>query len=350
MSLDERKMKILKAIISTYLETGEPVGSRTIARDSDLHLSSATIRNEMADLEELGYILQPHTSAGRIPSDLGYRYYVDHLMEERETEFAARESEFRKERQELLQKMDRMEEVLKNVADALAANTNYATLITTPQIKESKLKFIQLSMVDTRRLLAVIVVGNDTVRNLLMNIDESLANDEILKLNILLNSFLQGLTLKEINLELVHTMKVQAGMHASILEGIFNGIVEAIHEADDMEIYTSGATNMLKYPELMNPDHTTALLDTLVEKKALVKLVDDTVNQEERHGIQVYIGNETPVQSLKDCSIVTATYELEEGGTGTVGIIGPKRMDYQKVVNTLKNLTDDLDEIFNNKS
>ena len=350
MSLDERKMKILKAIISTYLETGEPVGSRTIARDSDLHLSSATIRNEMADLEELGYILQPHTSAGRIPSDLGYRYYVDHLMEERETEFAARESEFRKERQALLQKMDRMEEVLKNVADALAANTNYATLITTPQIKESKLKFIQLSMVDTRRLLAVIVVGNDTVRNLLMNIDEPLANDEILKLNILLNSFLQGLTLKEINLELVHTMKVQAGMHASILEGIFNGIVEAIHEADDMEIYTSGATNMLKYPELMNPDHTTALLDTLVEKKALVKLVDDTVNQEERHGIQVYIGNETPVQSLKDCSIVTATYELEEGGTGTVGIIGPKRMDYQKVVNTLKNLTDDLDEIFNNKS
>ena len=350
MSLDERKMKILKAIISTYLETGEPVGSRTIARDSDLHLSSATIRNEMADLEELGYILQPHTSAGRIPSDLGYRYYVDHLMEERESEFAARESEYRRERQELLQKMDRMEEVLKNVADALAANTNYATLITTPQIKESKLKFIQLSMVDSRKLLAVIVVGNDTVRNLLMNIDEPLANDEILKLNILLNSFLQGLTLKEINLELVHTMKVQAGMHASILEGIFNGIVEAIHEADDMEIYTSGATNMLKYPELMNPDHTTALLDTLVEKKALVKLVDDTVNQEERHGIQVYIGNETPVQSLKDCSIVTATYELEEGGTGTVGIIGPKRMDYQKVVNTLKNLTDDLDEIFNNKS
>lgn len=350
MNLDERKMKILKAIISTYLETGEPVGSRTIARDSDLHLSSATIRNEMADLEELGYILQPHTSAGRIPSDLGYRYYVDHLMEEKESEFADRENELRKERQALLQKMDRMEEVLKNVADVLAANTNYATLITTPQIKESKIKFIQLSMVDSRRLLAVIVLGNDTVRNLLMNIEDPLGNDEILKLNILLNSFLQGLTLKDINLELVHTMKVQAGMHASILEGVFNGIVEAIHEADDMEIYTSGATNMLKYPELVSPDHTMALLDTLVEKKALVKLVDDTVNQEERHGIQVYIGNETPVQTLKDCSIVTATYELAEGGTGTVGIIGPKRMDYQKVVNTLKNLTDDLDEIFNNKS
>ncbi|MBQ9157366.1 MAG: heat-inducible transcription repressor HrcA [Eubacterium sp.] len=349
MNLDERKMKILKAIISTYLETGEPVGSRTIAKDSDLNLSSATIRNEMADLEEMGLILQPHTSAGRIPSDKGYRYYVDQLMEERDSEIAAIEDTYRQERQELYQKMDRMEEVLKNVADVLAANTNYATLISTPQIKQSKLKFIQLSMVNTRKLLAVIVVGNDTIKNLLMNIDEPLSNDEVLKLNILLNSFLQGLTLNDINLELVHTMKVQAGMHAGILEGIFNGIVEAIHEADDLEIYTSGATNMLKYPELVSPEQTTALLDTLVEKKALVKLVDDTVNQEEKHGIQVYIGNETPVQSLKDCSIVTATYELAEGGTGTVGIVGPKRMDYRKVVKTLRNLTDDLNEIFNSQ-
>lgn len=350
MSLDDRKMKILKTIISTYLETGEPVGSRTIAKDSDLHLSSATIRNEMADLEELGYILQPHTSAGRIPSDLGYRYYVDRMMEEHVQELKEREEEIAEERERMIQKMDRMEEMLKNVADLLAVNTNYATLVTTPHVREAKLKFIQLSMVDSRRLLAVIVVGNDKVKNLLMKLDQTLTNDEVLKLNILLNSFLQGLTLNEINLELVQTMKIQAGMHADILESIFNGIVDAIHEANDMEIYTSGATNMLKYPELMNPVQSTALLNTLVEKKALVKLVDDTVNQEEKHGIQVYIGSENEVQSLKDCSIVTATYELEEGGTGTVGIIGPKRMDYRKVVHTLKNLTADLDEIFKKKS
>lgn len=350
MSLDDRKMKILKTIISTYLETGEPVGSRTIAKDSDLHLSSATIRNEMADLEELGYILQPHTSAGRIPSDLGYRYYVDRMMEEHVQELKEREEEMAEEREQMIQKMDRMEEMLKNVADLLAVNTNYATLVTTPHIREAKLKFIQLSMVDSRRLLAVIVVGNDKVKNLLMKLDQTLSNDEVLKLNLLLNSFLQGLTLNEINLELVQTMKIQAGIHSDILENIFNGIIDAIHEANDMEIYTSGATNMLKYPELMNPVQSTALLNTLVEKKALVKLVDDTVNQEEKHGIQVYIGSENQVQSLKDCSIVTATYELEEGGTGTVGIIGPKRMDYRKVVHTLKNLTADLDEIFKKKS
>ena len=348
MELTERKMKILKAIISKYLETGDPVGSRTISKDPELNLSSATIRNEMADLEEMGYIIQPHTSAGRIPSDLGYRYYVNLLMEEQE-DLKERDAEREQEHRELLQKVDRMEVVLKNVADSLAVNTNYATLVSTPQIGEAKLKFIQLSMVDSRRLLVVIVVGNETVKNVILPIDEPLANDEVLKLNILLNSFLQGLTLNDINLQLVHAMKVQAGMHANILEGIFEGIVEAIHEADNMQIYTSGATNMLKYPELVNPESTSEILDTLVEKKALVKLVDETVNQEDRHGIQVYIGNENQVQSLKDCSIVTATYRLEEGGTGTVGIIGPKRMDYRKVVSTLRKLTDDLDEIFNKK-
>ncbi len=350
MTLSDRKMKILKALISTYLRTGEPVGSRTIAKDSDLNLSSATIRNEMADLEEMGLILQPHTSAGRIPSDAGYRIYVDQLMEEKDNELAELEERSMRERDELLNRMDRMEEMLKNVADVLAQDTNYASLITTPQIKESKLKFIQLSMVDSSRLLAVIVIGNETVKNILMNVEDPLSNEEVLKLNILLNSFLQGLTLKEINLELVHKMQVQAGMHAGILAEVFQGIVEAIHSADDLEIFTSGATNMLKYPELVNPGQTTALLDTLVEKKQLVKLVDDTVNTREKHGIQVYIGNENQVQSLKDCSIVTSTYELKEGGTGTVAIIGPKRMDYQKVVRTLQNLTSDLDDIFNNKT
>ena len=258
MELSERKMKILKAIIATYLKTGEPVGSRTISKDTDLHLSSATIRNEMADLEELGYIIQPHTSAGRIPSDLGYRYYVNLLMEENE-EMQDREREREKEHQDLINKMDRMEEVLKNVADTLAANTNYATMISAPQYSEAKLKFIQLSMVDSRRLLVVIVVGNETVKNVIMNVDDPLQNDEVLKLNILLNSFLQGLTLGDINLELVHTMKVQAGMHAAILEGIFQGIVDAIHEADNTKIYTSGTTNIFRYPELMDPEKTTEL-------------------------------------------------------------------------------------------
>ena len=342
MDLDERKQKILNALIANYLETGEPVGSRTISKYTDLNLSSATIRNEMADLEEMGYIIQPYTSAGRIPSDQGYRFYVDQMMIQRKEEEG--------ERKALLAKVDKMENLLQQVARVLAMNTNYATMVTAPQYKDTKLKFIQLSQVDENQLLAVIVVEGNVVKNKLIDVEEPLANDEVLKLNILLNSFLQGLSLQEINLELMQTMRIQAGMHAPILEHIFTGITDAIAKARELEVYTSGTTNILKYPELGSLERASQLLGVLEEKKALVELIDEARQENGNdQNIQVYIGEEAPVQNMKDCSIVTATYELEEGVKGTIGIIGPKRMDYEKVVATLKDLTDELDAIFKKK-
>lgn len=342
MELNERKKKILHSIIMNYLETGEPVGSRTISKSPDIQLSSATIRNEMADLEEMGLILQPYTSAGRIPSDLGYRYYVDQLMQEKEAEEEKKEA--------LLQRVDRMEIMLKQVASVLASNTNYATMVTAPQYKNSHVKFVQLSQVDEESLLAVIVIEGNVVKNHLIRVSDPLMNDEVLKMNVLLNSFLQGLSLRDINLELIQTMKIQAGVHSDILDCVLEEIAAAIKEADELEIYTSGATNILKYPELGNPETATRLLDTLVEKKALTKLVDEAQELDDEHtGIQVYIGNEMKMKNMKDCSLVTATYELDGGGTGTIGIIGPKRMNYKKVVKTLKNLTGELDEIFKKK-
>ena len=342
MELDERKLKILKAIITNYLETGEPVGSRTISKYTDLNLSSATIRNEMADLEELGYIMQPHTSAGRIPTDAGYRLYVDRIM-------ADKDGEMEEMKTHLLERVDKMESLLKQVAKVLAYNTNYATLVTAPQYQNSKLKFIQLSQVDEGQLLAVIVVDGNVIKNKLMNVDRLLGNDEVLKLNVLLNTFLQGASLQDINLEMIQTIKTQAGEFADIMENVFQGIAEAIHEADEVEIYTSGTTNMLKYPELGNIEQTTKLLEALEDRQGLNDLIDDTINNDNSNGIQVYIGEEAPVSSMKDCSIVTATYELAEGGKGTIGIIGPTRMDYEKVVSTLKNLTGELDTIFKKK-
>lgn len=342
MELDDRKLKILKAIISNYLETGEPVGSRTISKYTDLNLSSATIRNEMADLEELDLITQPYTSAGRIPTDKGYRLYVDQMMVEKDTEMEEMKTQ-------LLERVDKMESLLKQVAKVLAYNTNYATLVTAPQYQNSKLKFIQLSQVDENQLLAVIVVDGNVIKNKLMQVERMLANDEILKLNVLLNTFLQGASLQDINLEMIQTIKTQAGEFADIMENIFQGIAEAIHEADQVEIYTSGTTNMLKYPELGNIEQTTKLLEALEERQGLDELIDESMHSESANGIQVYIGEEAPVSNMKDCSIVTATYELAEGAKGTIGIIGPKRMDYQKVVSTLKNLTGELDTIFKKK-
>ncbi len=338
MELDERKKKILKAIVSNYLETGEPVGSRTISKYTDLNLSSATIRNEMADLEEMGYIIQPHTSAGRIPTDAGYRFYVDRLMEEKE--------EIEEVRSSLLERVDRMELLLKQVAKVLAYNTNYATMVTAPNYNNKTVKFIQLSQVDYDNLLAVIVVDGNIIKNQMIHVDVGLDNEDVLKFNILLNTFLQGASLEDINLEMIQAMKKQAGDYGVILDQIFQGITDAIHEAKDVEIYTSGATNILKYPELGDINKASELLETIEDKEELNHLLKETINKDDSTGIQVYIGNESSSQNMKDCSLVTATYQMPEGAKGTIGILGPKRMDYKKVVNTLKNLTIELDDIF----
>jgi len=340
--LDERKLKILQAIIHNYLETGEPVGSRTISKYTDLNLSSATIRNEMADLEELGYIVQPHTSAGRIPSDKGYRLYVDLLLHEKVQEVEAM-------KELLLQKADRLENILQQVAKMLAMNTNYATMVTTPQYKK-KVKFIQLTEVEENSILTVIVFERNIVKNKIIHVSAPLSKETILKLNIVLNTFLQGLDLAEINLPVITQMKEQAGEYRALVNDILDAIMQAVMEEDDIEMFTSGATNILKYPELCDRDKASDLLYTLEEKKMLTEFIQDKMEDEECRGIQVYIGDETPVESMKDCSVVTATYEIEEGVYGKVGIIGPKRMDYHKVVNTLQSLMVQLDDIFRKKT
>nr|WP_206762698.1 heat-inducible transcriptional repressor HrcA [Mobilitalea sibirica] len=340
--MDERKLKILQAIIHNYLETGEPVGSRTISKYTDLNLSSATIRNEMSDLEEMGYIVQPHTSAGRIPSDKGYRLYVDMLLKDK-----MKEVEDMKEI--LVQKADRLESLLQQVAKLLAVNTNYTTMVSTPQYKK-KVKFLQLTEVDDNQLLAVIVFERNIVKNKIIQLSTSLNKETILKLNIVLNTFLQGLDLSEINLPVITKMKEQAGDYRTIVNDILDAIMQAVSEEDDIEIYTSGTTNILKYPELSDREKACELLYTLEEKKMLTEIIQDKMDGEENRGIQVYIGDESPVKSMKDCSVVTATYEIEEGVYGKVGIIGPKRMDYEKVVSTLQTLMVQLDDIFKKKT
>lgn len=337
--LDERKTKILNAIIRNYLETGEPVGSRTISKYSDLNLSSATIRNEMSDLEELGYIVQPHTSAGRIPSDLGYRFYVDNLMEQKERE-VTQIKEF------MIERTEKMEQVLKQVVKLLANNTNYATMISAPSFHRNKVKFIQLSQVDAEQILAVIVTEGNIVKNKMISVEEPLDNETMLKLNILLNTSLNGLSLEEINLAAIARLKEQAGIHSNIISDVLDAVAAAVQEDEDLQIYTSGATNIFKYPELSDSSKAVELISAFEEKQQLASLVNRTLSGQEETGIQVYIGNESPVATMRDCSVVTATYELGEGIQGTIGIIGPKRMDYENVVDNLKTLKVQLDNIF----
>ncbi len=337
--LDGRKKKILKAIIKTYLETGEPVGSRTISKFTDLNLSSATIRNEMSDLEEMGYIHQPHTSAGRIPSDKGYRLYVDALM-------AAKDEEIAEIKELMIEKTDKMEKVLKQVVKTLARDTNYATLISAPSFSNDRLKFIQLSRLNSLQLVVVVVTAGNRIRNEIIDLEERMSDDTIFKLNFLLNNTLNGIPAAEINLGMIAHLKEQAGEYGEVVGSVLDAVANVIQVDEDLEIYTSGATNIFKYPELSDSAKASEFISTFEEKQQLADLVKETMADEENTGIQVYIGDEAPIKTMKDCSVVTATYELGEGIRGTIGIVGPKRMDYENVVDSLKMLRAQLDTMF----
>ncbi len=341
MELSERKIKILQTIIRTYLETGEPVGSRTISKDTDLNLSSATIRNEMSDLEEMGYIIQPHTSAGRIPTDKAYRLYVDTMLDDKKIEV-------QNLKDELEHKAGRMDALLKQIARFLASNTNYATMVSGPRYKSKKVKFIQITPVDEHNLLTVIVLDNNVVRNQILKIDEAVDQELIVKLNFILNTTLNGLDVTEMNLAIIRNIKEQTGSHTKVIDAVLELIGNTLTEDDDLKIYTSGATNFLKYPELSSKSETTELLNAFEEKKIINNWLEATDQSDgsETHDIQIYIGNETKVDTMKDCSMVTATYKIHEGVYGKIGIIGPKRMDYDKVVSTLQSLMTQLDDIF----
>ena len=343
MELNERKQKILEAIIRNYMETGEPVGSRTVSKYTDLNLSSATIRNEMSDLEEMGYILQPHTSAGRFPWDKAYRLYVDTILQRKDEEVS--------EMKELMvEKADKIDLLLQQVAKLLAQNTNYTSMVTKPKYQHKRIKFIQLNQMSERQLLVIVVLDNNHVSNKFINLMTDADENVIAQMNFLMNTALTGLDFTEINMAIMQQIKEKAGEYGELASSILDCISEVMTEEDDSEIYTSGATNILKYPELSDKEKMTGLLSTFEEKQMLSAWANDEPPEDDKeHGIQVYIGEESPVESMKDCSVVTATYRIKEGVYGKIGIVGPKRMDYEKVVGTLENCMQQLDDIFKKK-
>ena len=346
MELPDRKMRILKAIVRNYLETGEPVGSRTISKMTDLKLSSATIRNEMADLEEMGLITQPHTSAGRIPTDAGYRLYVDDMLSSERRELQDERKELLDMRDFLVQKQDKLELLLQKVAKTLAVSTNYASMISSPTTRSSKIKFIQLSQVDPNNVLAVIVIEGNLIRNKVIPIEEELSAENMLKLNMLLNTNLCGLAVEEITLGLIEGIKRNAGIHTAIINDVIDAAAFFVNDTATTEIYTSGANNIFRYPELADHQRASEIISDFEEKQALSSIVQETLAAEGQNGIQVYIGDEMPVARMRDCSVVTATYEQGEGMKGTIGIIGPKRMDYDKVVRVMQEIMNQLDDLY----
>ena len=242
----------------------------------------------MSDLEEDGFIIQPHTSSGRIPTDKGYRFYVDHMLkqiDEREKKVSERE-------ELIIEKMDKVDAMMENMAKVLANNTNYATMVTTPKSLGNKIKFVQLSLLEDKQLLLTVVSDKNRVINKILDVEEDVNQEMIVRLNVALNTALAGLTLEEINLGVITALTKQAGKMEHLVNEVMQAITEAIATEEQMKIYTSGATNIFKYPELSDKERASKLLTTLEEKSQLTELVKEG---DDSTGIQVYIGKYTSV-------------------------------------------------------
>lgn len=344
MDLGERKLKILEAIISNYLDTAEPVGSRTISKNYDLGVSPATIRNEMADLEDLGFIMQPHTSAGRIPSDKGYRLYVDMLMAAKE-----RNEKHMEYVEALVASAGRIENMLQEIASAIAKETNLTAVVSTPQYTKCTVKNIQLIELEANKVLAVVVTDGNMANNYVFEVAVPVNQKELNRLSFILNEKLHGLNVEEINLPLIEEMKAFAGNQDEVIGKVLEVIFQSVKNNESTEIFTSGTLNMLRLPEFSNLEKATTLMETL-EKKDQIRQLLLTGYEEadyEHDGVSVKIGAETGIEEMSDCSLITTTYHIDGKPLGVIGVIGPKRMDYENAITSLKCLIKQIEHKMN---
>lgn len=342
MDLNDRKRKILQAVIDEYIGTAEPVGSRAISKVKDLGLSSATIRNEMADLEEMGYLIQPHTSAGRVPSDAGYRFYVNSLM----TRYRLGMEAIENLHLELERRVSQLDKIIKKAGTITAALTDYTTFVTTPEQNTAKIKKIDVIDLGENKSLLIVVTHDGLVRNRMLNLSPGHDNTE--KLGYILTTKLAGLTCDEIDFskiqEIERTVSLNMEISSMVLVNILNFVYETISDISSQEIYIDNAQSILSFPEYRDVAKAKKLYGFLENKNNLKKLLADGGKGD---GIHVTIGSENVPEELKDCSLVTAEYVLNNKSVGKLGVIGPKRMDYAKVFASLDLISTHIDRILN---
>ncbi len=340
MELSDRKKKILQAIIDEYMGTAEPVGSRAISKRNELGLSSATIRNEMADLEEMGFLVQPHTSAGRIPSDMGYRFYVNSLMHRYQMSVEAIE----RMRRELEQKVNRLELVIKKASIIASLLTDYTTVISTPEMNGAEIMRFELVPLGNGVVMIVIITKAGALKNKVvhMGIDEKTTQ----ALSAILNRGLSGMAARDITFAKIQAMQaeIEASMELApkILVNILNFIYEAVEAFDETEVYVENAKSILRYPEYSDVEKARRMLTFLEDEKNLKALI---ASGKDENGVNIKIGAENQFEELADCSLVAVDYSVGGNPVGTLGVIGPKRMDYAKVIASLDCISKHIDSI-----
>ncbi len=323
--ISERMRLILKSIIDDYILTAEPVGSRTISRTSSLHLSPATIRNVMADLEELGLISQPHPSAGRIPTEKGFRFYVDFMMDvtaltnQEQEVIRSRYSGHPIEGRDLFQETCRI----------LSSSSHYLGVVWAPRIGSIVLQHIEFVRLKKYLVLAILVTTAGLVQNRMIEVEEDFSQSDLDHLSDYMNHLLTGLTLHQAREKILEQMRVEKNTYDRLLEQALNLGQRALSPFDDTDIFIEGRTNILNEPEFCNISRMTDLFRAFEEKATLVKLLDKLI---EAKGVQIAIGSESQVQEMEGCSLVTATYGCAGRVWGALGVIGPRRMNYSRVI------------------
>lgn len=334
MEMDERKIKILLAIVNDYINTAEPVGSRTIAKKYDLGISSATIRNEMADLEDMGYLEQLHTSSGRKPSDKGYRLYVDKLMQIPQL---SPEEEFKIKTELLNAALHEAGKYIMQATSLLSELTKLTCIVKPPSVRKERIKSIQLINIDSS-VLIVIVIDNSIVKNTIVRVKTPIKTEYLLKLSNLLNARLKNLTVEEINLAVINSIRNDLREHEDIFNAIIPALYESFEEAENTDVYLVGATNIFNYPEYNDIVKAKEFLSALDNKERLKVLLN------EKGDFTVSIGDENLPLGLEDCSIISAEYSVSGRSLGRIGVIGPTRMQYSKVISILMNIVKEMDK------
>lgn len=335
--LDERKLRVLYAIINGYIIGGEPIGSRTISKHYDLGVSSATIRNEMSDLEDLGFLNKPHTSAGRIPSDKAYRLYVNGLLK---LEKANMDMDKKKEIMNILTKESKeLDQLLQNSAKVLSAITSYTALAISPQLKSNKIKHIQLIPIDDSQILLIIVSDSDIVKNTIFKPEQKIPVDHIIMISNFLNEKFKGKAFGDIINNVDYS---EIYNYKNTIEKIIPIINNSIDTSESIDVYSDGLTKIFNFPEYKDIDKAKSFISFIEDKELLLDvLLEDKFLDE----INIIIGNENIYAPIKDCSIITATYTFGGKTIGKIGVIGPTRMDYLKLINTLKLFSTNITEI-----
>jgi len=336
--IENRQQKILYAIIAFYIDTAEPVGSRAISQKFGWDMSPATVRNVMADLEEMSLIMQPHTSAGRVPTDKGYRMYVDSLLEP---------SHLTKDEESLIIKlihqgsMD-IDSIMQSASRAISIITNVAGIVLTPRLKRSVFKHIEFIPIDSSRVLTVLITGSGLVKNSILDLEEMVAKAELSRISEFLNEELEDMLLGDIKHYLMRRLLEERDSFYTFLKKAIDILLTPNLLKMEDHLYCEGVTCMMSHPEFRDMSRARMFLKAFEDKKEFFDLLYEDMEED---GVKVHIGKENTFKDMQDCSIVTCNYKVNDRIVGALAAIGPTRMEYSKVMSTIRYLSQAIGKV-----